>query len=113
MELQKVETCSTDSATRSQSTSKPRKKLPRRWMPTMSPRMRTNPTLGMTLTWEMRSASEADRMVADLEEMMRAANRCAIDLPLWRVHWQISRDPKARYRVGLLLWMEPEGEAPF
>jgi len=105
----KVETCSTGSAT---SSSKPRR-LPRRWMPTMSPRTRTNPTLGMTLTWEMKNSAEADRMAADLEETMRAAMRCAIGLPLWRVHWQISRDPKAKYRLGLLLWMEPEEATPF
>lgn len=79
-------------------------------MPTMSPRMRTNPTLSMVLTWDMKDRAAADRMLADLEEMLQAATRCCPDLPLWRVHWQLSRDPKAKYRVGLLLWMEPDAE---
>lgn len=79
-------------------------------MPTMAPRTRQNPTLGMSLTWEMANAKMADNLLADLEELLRASLRCALNLPGWQVHWQLSRDPRAAYRVGLLLWMEPCSE---
>lgn len=92
-------------------TSSPRpKKLPRRWMPTMAPRTRQNPTLGMSLTWKMANSGQAARLCEDLEELLRASLRCALNLPGWQVHWQLSKDPRAAYRLGLLLWMEPCSE---
>jgi len=104
----KVETCSTGSAT---SSSKPRR-LPRRWMPTMSPRTKSGPTLAMSLVWECRDARASTELAMELEEMLRASTRFAVNLPGWQVYWQLSVDPKAMYRLGLLLWMEPESPDP-
>lgn len=101
---QKVETCSTASET----SSSRQRKLPRRWMPTMTPRMRETPTISVAMKWEMRAASEGLRMLQDLEEMLRAATLYSPGLPGWSVNWQLSRDPRAGFRVGLVLWMQPE-----
>jgi len=106
---EKGESCGRDSATSSR---KP-KRLPRRWMPTMTPRTKNGPTMGMTLRWECRNGHEAAAMELELEELLRASERYALNLPGWQVYWQLSRDPKAAYRLGLILWMEPESPLPF
>jgi len=110
--LPKVETCSTDGETSSRMTSTSRKRLPRRWMPTMTPRTKNGPTMAMTLTWECRNGVAATEMAVELEDLLRAATKSCVNLPGWCVHWQLSFDPKAKYRLGLLLWMEPEPPVP-
>jgi len=88
------------------------RRLPRRWMPTLAPRTRSGPTLAMSLVWEMKNRAMAQALAADLEEMLRASTRFALNLPGWQVYWQLSIDPKAAYRLGLILWMEPGADPP-
>jgi len=94
------------------SSTKKAARLPRRWMPTMTPRTRSAPTMSMALMWEMKDRAAGELMLADLEAMLQAATRFCPGLPGWSVSWQLSRDPKAGYRVGLVLWMSPDPEPP-
>lgn len=64
--------------------------------------------MSMAFKWDMKDARMADLQMADLEALLTASTSCCPGLPGWRLHWQISRDPRAKYRVGLLLWMEPD-----
>lgn len=112
-QLEKDETSERGSSESSCESSKASKtRLPRRWMPTMSPRTKSAPTMSMALMWEMRNRQEAEAHLVELEDMLRAAVRFCPGLPGWSVNWQLSRDPKAGYRVGLVLWMQPDPEPP-